>query len=227
MSVGTIIKNAPRLKEVGESVIPTGATRLCRSRDVMENMERLLSVWIGDSTQRHMPFSLSVIQENDRSLWNNLRQRRPGPTSEVAVTVAETFTVSHGWFNRFKKRANLHNIHVMVEAASVDEVAARSFPETLNEIIKCGGYSAKQVFNIDETGLYWKRMPFRIYIDQEEKTAPGFKATKDHLTLIMGSDAERDVKLKPLFVYLSESPCALKGVLKNQLPVIWRSNAKM
>ena len=38
-------------------------------------------------------------------------------------------------------------------------VAAQEFPEMLQEIIDKGVYLPEQVFNVDETGLYWKRMP--------------------------------------------------------------------
>lgn len=224
-TVGTILKNAPRLKEVGESVTPTIATKLSRSRDsVMENMERLLSTWIEDCSQRSMPLSLRVIQEKALSLWKDLQEKQQ--PSKDAPQAAESFNASRGWFNRFKKRANLHNIKVTGEAASADMIAANAYPAQLREIIDKGGYSAKQVFNIDETGLCWKRMPSRTYIAQEEKTAPGFKAAKDRLTLLLGGNAEGDVKLKPMLIYQSENPRALKGIPKNQLPVIWRCNKK-
>jgi hypothetical protein len=59
------------------------------------------------------------------------------------------------------------------------------------------------VFNVDETGLYWKEMPDRTYVSIEEKTAPGFKAAKDRLTLLLGGNAEGDFKLKPLVLYHS------------------------
>lgn len=67
---------------------------------------------------------------------------------------------------------------------------------------------------------------FRTFLFQEEKVAPGFKAAKDRLTLALGCNASGDVKLKPLLVYRSENPRALKGVLKSSLPVVWRSNRK-
>ncbi|KAK3875186.1 hypothetical protein Pcinc_019926 [Petrolisthes cinctipes] len=224
-TVGTILKNAPRLKEVGESVTPTTATKLSRSRDcVMENMERLLSTWIEDCNQRNMPLCLKLIQEKALSLWKDLQEKQQ--PSEDTPQAAESFNASRGWFNRFKKRANLHNIKVTGEAASADLVAANAYPAQLQDIIEKGGYIAKQVFNIDETGLCWKRMPSRTYIAQEEKTAPGFKAAKDRLTLLLGGNAEGDVKLKPMLIYQSENPRALKGIAKNQLPVIWRCNKK-
>ncbi|GFU00865.1 transposable element Tcb2 transposase [Trichonephila clavipes] len=43
------------------------------------------------------------------------------------------------------------------EVASADEEAARKYPEKLAKIIKDGEYCAHQVFNADETGLFWKK----------------------------------------------------------------------
>lgn len=56
--------------------------------------------------------------------------------------------------------------------------------------------------------------------------APGFKAARDRLTLALGGNAEGDVKLKPLLVYHSQTPRALKGLPKSELPVVWRANKK-
>ena len=84
--------------------------------------------------------------------------KKPGEESEGAP-----FNVSCGWFHWFKARANLYNGKVSGEAASTEMVAAREFPEMLQEIIDEGTYLPKQVFNVDETRLYWKRMPGQSY----------------------------------------------------------------
>ena len=55
---------------------------------------------------------------------------------------------------------------------------------------------------------------------------PGYKAAKDRLTLLFGDNASGDMKLKPLLVYLSENPRALKNIAKGSLPVVWKSNPK-
>ena len=107
-----------------------------------------------------------------------------------------SFNASHGWFHQFKARANLHNIKVSGKAASADTVATQEFPETLWKIIDEGAYLPKQVFNMDETGLYWKRMPDWSYISKEEKLMPGYKAAKDRLTLLFGGNAYSNTKLK-------------------------------
>ncbi|GFX27703.1 hypothetical protein TNCV_2129441 [Trichonephila clavipes] len=44
------------------------------------------------------------------------------------------------------------------------------------KIAEDGDYSADQVFNADETGLYWKKLPNRTYIAKDEKTASGHKS---------------------------------------------------
>ena len=46
----------------------------------------------------------------------------------------------------------------MGEAASVDEDAAAAFPTTLKKLIE-KGYKPEQVFNMDETVIFWKKIP--------------------------------------------------------------------
>jgi hypothetical protein len=67
------------------------------------------------------------------------------------------------------------------------------------------------VFNVDDTGLFWKQMPLRSYIAKDEQSMPAYKVAKDQLTLLLGANAAGDCKLKPLLVYRAENPRALKG----------------
>ncbi|GFV63911.1 tigger transposable element-derived protein 1 [Trichonephila clavipes] len=82
------------------------------------------------------------------------------------------------------------------ECATADEGAAKIFPEELAKIIEDGDYSTDQVFNADETGLHWKKLPNRTYIAKNEKTASGHKASKDRVTLLLCSNASGDRMLK-------------------------------
>ena len=79
---------------------------------------------------------------------------------------------------------------------------------------------------MDETGLYWKRMPDQSYINKEEKLMPGHKAEKDRLTLLFGGNASGYMKLKPLLVYHSQNPRALNNIAKGSPLVVWKSNPK-
>jgi hypothetical protein len=39
---------------------------------------------------------------------------------------------------------------------------------------------------MDESPLYWKQMPEWSFIQNEAKSVPGFKASKDRITVLLG-----------------------------------------
>ncbi|XP_045137163.1 tigger transposable element-derived protein 1-like [Portunus trituberculatus] len=198
--------------------------------------ECLKVVWMRDEKMNKMECAsgsrtgFSDISLSASSLYSSLvneQQQQPSTSSASPSAPPASFKASHGWFYLFKERAGLHNLRIQGEAAIADTVTAQEFPATLQKVVQDNDHESHQVFNIDEMGLCWKRMPSRTLRFQEEKVAPGFKAVKDLLTLALGCNASGDVKLKRLLVYHSKNHIALKGVLKSNLPVVWRSNRKV
>ena len=208
----TIMKNADKIKITAQCTTSVTATRVTRTRSsLLENMESQLSIWVEDQNQRHMPLSQLIIMEKARSLFTTIQQQEGDGSS------TETFTANRGWFEKFKHRSNIHSIRITGEAASSNMQAAQEFPDMLKQIIHQGNYPPQLVFNVGETALFWKRMPSRTFISREEKHASGFKCAKDRLTLLLGGNASGDFKLKPMLVYHSENPRALKGLSKDHL----------
>jgi hypothetical protein len=111
----------------------------------------------------------------------------------------------------------------IVVSASADVKAAEEVLET-NLIVK-ENYLQEQIFNMNETSLFWKRMPERTFIHKEAKSNPGFRSFKDRITLLLGGNIAR-YKLKPFVIWHSENPNAFKHTNKRTLPVYYRSNKK-
>lgn len=73
-------------------------------------------------------------------------------------------------------------------------------------------------------------MSIRTFISINEKSAPGYKVSKERLTVLL-CGSWRLYRNKPLIIYNSETPFDIplkerKGISKDLLPLHWTSNKK-
>ncbi|GFV08381.1 jerky protein homolog-like [Trichonephila clavipes] len=118
--------------------------------------------------------SMPIIQEKAREIFEKLKEQTPGSSSEELEFKATT-----GWFTKFKRRSGIKHVLMHVESASADKEVAEKYCLKFQEFIETEGYRPQQIFNCEETGLFWKRMSNRTYITKDEKSVPGHKPMKD------------------------------------------------
>ncbi|XP_063599692.1 tigger transposable element-derived protein 1-like [Penaeus indicus] len=124
-----------------------------------------------------------------------------GSSTSGVHAVPGPFNASKGWFDKFRERFGLKSVSLHGEAASEDTAGAKEYVNNkFKAIIEEGGYKPEQVFSMDEKGIFWKRMPSRTFIMQDEAKALGFKAQKDCVTLAMCGNAA-GFMIKPGVIY--------------------------
>lgn len=224
-TIRTIRKNEDSIRQ---SII-SGSALSCKTSSysrnpILEKTEKHLVFWIEDLIKKKIPVDGPIIKEKALRLFNRIQESEPSTSHQVTKTVA--FNASDGWLTGFLKRHAFHSVKIKGEVASADVNAAKSFPDYLAKVIQQGGYTPDQIFNADETGLFWKKMSKKTYIAKSERSASGFKAAKDRLTFLLCSNASGDKMLKPLLINKSLMPRALRGKNIKQLPVHFMANKK-
>lgn len=132
------------------------------------------------------------------------------------------FKASSGWLDRFKSRHNLGGSKLSGEHASVDPETVLSWKEHLPDITS--GYDQCDIYNMDETGLFFRAMPDRSLVIKGSDCAGG-KKSKDCLTVALCVSASGEVE-KPLVIGKSLKPRCFKNVDTNSLSVSWTANRK-
>ncbi|KAK3884886.1 hypothetical protein Pcinc_010860 [Petrolisthes cinctipes] len=94
------------------------------------------------------------------------------------------------------------------------------FRDKLRSLIDCEWLSLNQVYNADETGLYFRSLPTNTLADEKEKCVPGRKLSKTRVSALCGANATGRHRLQPEVVGTAKNPCCLRGVM-DRLPVIY------
>lgn len=115
------------------------------------------------------------------------------------------FTASAGWLSRFKSRHGISLRLLHGEAASVDTCVVSAARVQLKEVVSA--YAPCDVYNIDETGLFY-RMPPSKSLSQGPRH--GTKQFKDRITVALCTNADGSDHVKPLVIGKSMQPRCFK-----------------
>lgn len=172
-------------------------------------METRLYAWFCSQRSRHVPISYDILSAKAKQFYTETYGN-------------DDFRASRGWISNFRKRHGLRALKVCGEKLSNDQSAVDPFLSTFAEKIRQLNLTPAQIFNADESALYWKMLPEKTLVRSQEKTAPGRKISKERVTFLTCCNADGSLKLKLLVIGKAKNPRAFKNV---KIPVEYKSSA--
>ncbi|KFD67152.1 hypothetical protein M514_20588 [Trichuris suis] len=127
-----------------------------------------------------------------------------------------------GWLRRFKERHGLKLRAVCGEKLSADNEAAAAFVDEFTKLVSDEQLSPEQVYNADETALFWKSTPRRTLTTADAESPAGHKASKERVTVLCCSNAAGTHWCTLLVIGKHLHSRAFRGMV--HLPVIYRAS---
>ena len=178
--------------------------RNCAFKDVNE----LVWEWFTIARSKNIPITGRLIQE--KALMFSEERNEDG------------FKASNGWLEAWRKRYSVKSCVLSGEAADVSDDIISDWSARLSSM--CEGYSLNNIFNADETGMFFRSIPNRSMVEKGD-ACKGGKKSKDRLTFLFCASAVGE-KLKPLVIGKSLNPRCFKGIHKDMLGVHYEANKK-
>ena len=130
--------------------------------------------WFGKIRSKGIPISGPILKNKAR---------------EIAEKIGYVnFQASDGWLQRFRHRHDITFKSISGEAASVNMDDVKNFKERLSSILL--GYRPEDVYNADESGLFYKALPDKTLALKKEKCVGG-KMAKERLTILFCANITR------------------------------------
>jgi len=143
----------------------------------------------------------------------------------AAINGETSFKASNGWLYRWKKRHGIRQVKIRGEARSADEEAAEAFLPELQRLVEEEGYCPDQIYNTDETALYYKMLPdHSLAVKTDTTSSQGLKQKKDRLTLLLTCNWAGTHKLKPLCIGKFKCPRCFHHVNMSSMPLLYKNS---
>ena len=113
-----------------------------------EDLDKIMWEWFTRARSKNISVSGRMVQEKALVYAKELGH--------------DSFTASNGWLDRWQKRHSVRMSVLSGESADVDSAVVEDWSKRLSSI--CSGYKLEDIFNADETGLFYRAMPTRSLV---------------------------------------------------------------
>ena len=148
---------------------------------VFDKLDSALYIWFRQEREKGCPVTGPILLEKASELHRLIYGEHSRP-----------FSASTGFQWRFCRRFGLRNLKICGEKLSSDSSAANKFINEFSVITE--GYSEHQIFNCDETGLYFRMLP-GYTLTSVHNRPDGTKKAKDRVTINACANAGGTIKL--------------------------------
>jgi hypothetical protein len=179
-----------------------------RRKTTYEALNQLVWDWFCAARSKNVPISGKMIQEKAIILALEMGH--------------DDFSASNGWLESWKTRHNVKLAVLSGESAGVNEETCQDWTKRLPGLIE--GYKPEDIFNADETGLFYRALPSRSMVVKGDPSK-GVKQSKERITVLLACSATGE-KLQPLVIGHAARPRCFAGRDLATLPVIYRNNKK-
>lgn len=190
-------------------------------KPVRDDVDSALLKWFTVQRKSNIPVSGPLLQEKARQLGTLASTSRASAASTSNVNGNE-YVCSRGWIDRFKRRYNIKSGRLHGESGSVDRSAAEDWLSMVWPNLSAR-YNENDIFNGDETGLFFKATPDKTLKFKGEKCHGG-KQAKDRLTVLVCANMSGTEKRQLLVVGKSVAPRCFKNC--SVLPVKYTANKR-
>lgn len=185
--VSRLVKNKDELVRQYDGGANTSRKRQRGSKE--DVVGRALFVWFQQKLSQGARLSGPLIKQKAR---------------ELSQAHGGEFTPSEGWLSRWKVRNNVVFKKEHGEKADADVDAATTWKESVLTSITAN-FSANDIFNADETGLYFRGYPEKGHCVKGSSLSGGKKA-KDRITVLLCANMSGTEKYPLLVVGKSKRP---------------------
>ncbi|XP_066259361.1 tigger transposable element-derived protein 4-like [Euwallacea similis] len=206
-TVATIWKNKETILKTFESGQHSNVKKIKKPNNY-EVDQRLLK-WFSQQRNNNAIVSGAILQSKAEDF-----------ASKVSGNQEPKFNRS--WIERFKRRHNITSGRIAGESTSVDMNIVDDWLQNKWPIIR-SNFKDEDIFNGDETGLFFKLTPDRT-LKFKGQTCEGGKLSKERITIFVVANLTGSEKRKLLVIGKSKNPRYFKNIV--QLPVTYKSNKR-
>ena len=159
--VRSIIKEKEEILTAYQSNLSKGQKQKRQRTGKFSDVNQALWDWYTLCRSSNIPVSGTMLQEETLLIAEKLG--------------IEGFAASNGWLESFKKTQNISTKSVAGEEGDLSSVTLESWKERSRELVR--GWKPENIWNIDETGCFWKGLP-EVSLNKKGSRCSGGKQSK-------------------------------------------------